>query len=153
VEEIAEKAKVWAAVLTVSAAALGLGMPTAGADEATAKQLFKAMSDYLAAQKTISLDYDSNLEIVTTEKQKIGLASSGTLTLKRPDQVRATRTGGFADVELGFRREAADPSRQEREYLRSARGAGQHRSLGRRVAGKIPSAGAGGRSFDVGSRS
>jgi hypothetical protein len=102
VEEIANKAKTWTAVLAVAAVASGLGMPIAGADEATAKRLLKAMSDYMAAQKTISLDYDANLEIVTPEKQKVGLASSGTLTLQRPDQLRATRTGGFANVELAF---------------------------------------------------
>jgi len=92
----------WTAVLAVAAAISGMGVPSAGADETTAKRLSKGMSDYLAAQQAFSLDYDSNLEIVTTKKQKIGLASSGTLTLKRPDKVRATRTGGFADVELVF---------------------------------------------------
>ena len=56
-EVIAKKAKMWTAVLAVVAAASGLGMPTAGADEATAKRLLKAMSDYMAAQKAISLDY------------------------------------------------------------------------------------------------
>jgi hypothetical protein len=60
------------------------------------------MSDYLAAQKAISFDYDSNLEIVSTQQQKIGLASSGTLTLNRPDKLHATRTGGFANVEMVF---------------------------------------------------
>ena len=98
----AGRTKMWTAVLAVAAAISGMGVPSAGADEATAKRLFKGMSDYLAAQQAFSLDYDSNLEIVTTKKQKIGLASSGTLTLKRPDNVRATRTGGFADVELVF---------------------------------------------------
>ena len=60
------------------------------------------MSDYLAAQKAISFDYDSNLEIVSTDQQKVGLASSGTLTLNRPDRLHATRTGGFANVEMAF---------------------------------------------------
>jgi hypothetical protein len=60
------------------------------------------MSDYLAGQKTISLEYDSTLEIVTRQGQKLGFASSGTVTLSRPDKIRATRTGGFADVELVF---------------------------------------------------
>ena len=36
------------------------------ADEADAKRILKAMSDYLAAQKAISFDYDSSLEIVST---------------------------------------------------------------------------------------
>jgi len=74
----------------------------ARADEAQAKSLLRAMSDYLAAQKAISFDYDSNLEIVSTDQQKVGLASSGTLTLNRPDRLHATRTGGFANVEMAF---------------------------------------------------
>jgi hypothetical protein len=60
------------------------------------------MSDYLAAQKAISLDYDSNLEIVSTQQQKVGLASSGTVTLNRPDKLHVTRAGGFANVEMVF---------------------------------------------------
>jgi len=74
----------------------------ARADEAQAKSLLKAMSDYPAGQKAISFDYDSNLEIVSTQQQKIGLASSGTLTLNRPDKLHATRNGGFANVEMVF---------------------------------------------------
>ena len=60
------------------------------------------MSDYLAAQKAISFDYDASLEIVSTQQQKVQLASSGTLTLNRPDKLHATRTGGFANVEMVF---------------------------------------------------
>jgi hypothetical protein len=60
------------------------------------------MSDYLAAQKAISFDFDSTLEFVTTDNQKIALASSGTVTLNRPDKIHATRTGGFSNVELVF---------------------------------------------------
>ena len=80
-----------------------LAMATAArADETEAKRLFKAMSDYLAAQKSLSLDFDLTLEIVTKEGQKIGLASSGSVTLQRPDKIRAMRHGGFTDVELVF---------------------------------------------------
>jgi hypothetical protein len=93
--------------LNLSAAALALmvvvGAPTAArADEAAAKSLLKAMSDYLAAQKAISFSYDSNLEIVTKDKQKLALASSGTVILDRPDKARVTRHGGFADIEAVF---------------------------------------------------
>ncbi len=91
--------------LTVAALALvvGLGLaPASMADEASAKSLLKAMSDYLAAQKSLSLLYDANLEVVTKEQQKLTLSSSGTLTLSRPDKIRATRSGGFVDVELVF---------------------------------------------------
>src|SRR6266446_3418466 len=94
-------AKVWATVLAVAAAGI-VSMSVARADEAQARSLLKAMSEYLAAQKTISFEYDSNLEIVSTQQQKIGLASSGTLTLERPDKLHATRTGGFSNVEMVF---------------------------------------------------
>jgi hypothetical protein len=40
--------------------------------------------------------------VVTKDQQKLMLSSSGTLTLSRPDKVRATRFGGFADAELVF---------------------------------------------------
>src|SRR5215510_9466032 len=89
----------WAAVLAMTAL---VSLPAARADEAQAKALFKAMSDYLSAQKTLSYDYDTTLEIVTKEKQKLGLASSGSVTLNRPDKIRAMRSGGFAQVELVF---------------------------------------------------
>ena len=92
-------------LLAASAAALilaiGLGAP-ARADEAAAKNLLKAMSDYLTAQKAISFDYDVDLELVSTQQQKIALASSGSLILNRPDKVHLTRTGGFANAEMVF---------------------------------------------------
>jgi len=95
------RAKRWAFVLAL--AMIGtVGISGARADETQAKSLLKAMSDYLAGQKAISFDYDSNLEIVSTQQQKIGLASSGTLTLNRPDKLHATRSGGFANVEMVF---------------------------------------------------
>lgn len=94
------------ASLSIAALALMLGLggalSGARADEADARKLLKAMSDYMAAQKAISFQYDTILEIVTKDKQKLGLASSGTITLNRPDKIRYTRTGGFADVEVVF---------------------------------------------------
>lgn len=82
---------------------LGLGASlNANADANDAKRLVKTMSDYLAAQKSISFSYDSNLQVVTADKQKLELASSGTVTLQRPDKIRAVRSGGFADVEMVF---------------------------------------------------
>src|SRR5215510_6384794 len=89
-------AKTWATVFAVAATVGMANMSAARADEAQAKSLFKAMSDHLAAQQALSFEYDTNLEFVTKQKQKLGLASSGTVTLNRPDKLRATRTGGFA---------------------------------------------------------
>src|SRR5215831_9857827 len=92
----------WISVLALLGIA-GIANISAGqADETNAKSLLKAMSDYLAAQKAISFDYDSSLEIVSIQQQKIALASSGTLTLDRPDKLHATRTGGFANIEMVF---------------------------------------------------
>ena len=72
------------------------------ADDAQAKALFKTMSDYVSGQKAISFKFDSNLDVVTSQKQKLGLASSGTITINRPDKIHATREGGFANVEFAF---------------------------------------------------
>src|SRR5215472_8212298 len=99
---VTKSAKQWAAVLALLAATGTANISAARADEANAKSLLKAMSDYLAAQNAISFDYDSNLELVNTQQQKIALASSGTVTLKRPDKLRATRTGGFSNIEMVF---------------------------------------------------
>jgi len=73
-----------------------------GADEADAKRIFKAMSDYMGAQKSLSFEFDATLEVVTTDGQKLALASSGTVALHRPDKIRATRKSGFANVEMVF---------------------------------------------------
>jgi hypothetical protein len=94
-------------VRSVSAVALSLIVVLVtstgvSADEADARRLLKAMSDYLAAQKALSFGYDATLEIVTQDEQKLALASSGTVTLERPDKIRTTRSSGFADVEMSF---------------------------------------------------
>jgi hypothetical protein len=96
-----------AASAGVSALAIALlaGMaisPNAVAGEAEAKALLKAMSTYMAEQKALSFEYDANLEIVTRDKQKLALASSGAVALSRPDKIRATRSGGFLDTETVF---------------------------------------------------
>jgi hypothetical protein len=67
-----------------------------------AKTLLKTMSDYVASQKNISIAYDSDIEVITGDLQKIQFTSSGQLQLSRPDKVHASRTGGYADVEFFF---------------------------------------------------
>ena len=80
---------------------VSLALPTsAWADDA--KELLKKMSDFLAAQKTISFTYQSSLEAVTPDFEKLQFVSSGTANLTRPDKLRVTRTGGFADVDVSF---------------------------------------------------
>ena len=68
--KVTRTVKKWAAVLAAIATAVTANISAGRADEAQAKSLLKAMSDYLAAEKAISFDYDSNLEIVSTQQQK-----------------------------------------------------------------------------------
>ena len=63
--------------------------PRVKADDASAKNakaLLKAMSDYLAAQKVMSLSYDSVFEVVTKEHQKLQIATSGTVVAQPAGQ-------------------------------------------------------------------
>ena len=72
----------------------------AHAGEADAKKMLKAMSDYMTSEKAISFNFDAGLEVVTKDDQKLALLSSGSVMLNRPDKIRFTRAGGFADIEL-----------------------------------------------------
>ena len=102
VGRVAKTTTTWAIALAVVGMAGTADISAGRADEAFAKSRLKAMSDYLGAQKAISFDYDVNLELVSTQQQKIALVSSGTMTLNRPDKFHMTRTGGFANVEMVF---------------------------------------------------
>jgi hypothetical protein len=74
----------------------------AGAEDADARKVLKSMADYVTSQKTLLLSFDSDIEAMTPDLQKIQFTSSGQVLLSRPDKLRATRTGGYADVELVF---------------------------------------------------
>ena len=54
----------------MSAALLLAGVPRAQAAGDDASQILKAMSDYLATQKTISAAFDSALEVMTPQGEK-----------------------------------------------------------------------------------
>ncbi len=82
------------AVLSVAA--------TQGARADDAAKVLKTMSDYLAGQKTLSAKFDSDIEVVTPELQKIQFTSSGEMKMNRPDKLRVRRTGGYADVDLTY---------------------------------------------------
>ncbi|MFZ0613196.1 MAG: DUF2092 domain-containing protein, partial [Desulfobacterales bacterium] len=100
-----ESVKMYGRLMVAVALSLTLLLGTSAgvsADEADAKRIIKAMSDYMGAQKSLSFEFDATLEVVTKDDQKLALASSGTVTLNRPDKIRVTRAGGFADVEMTF---------------------------------------------------
>jgi hypothetical protein len=90
------------AISVTTLAVVAISPSGAIADADFAKASLKKMSDYLASQDVIAFDYDATFEVVTKEDQKLGLASSGTVTLDRPDKIRATREGGFVNLEMIF---------------------------------------------------
>lgn len=98
------KAKVF--VFKMIAAALAAVVITAPAlaeqKAGDAKAMLKAMSDYVSSQKTIELTFDSGIEVITPQLEKIQFTNSGNALLSRPDKMRAHRVGGYADVEMFF---------------------------------------------------
>ncbi|MDE2377600.1 DUF2092 domain-containing protein [Bradyrhizobium sp.] len=84
---------------TAVAVLLFAAAPVRADDAAT---ILKSMTDYLGSQKTLSASFDSDIEIITPELQKIQFTSSGEMKLSRPDKLRVRRTGGYADVELVY---------------------------------------------------
>ena len=60
------------------------------------------MSDYVSSQKTIELTFDSDIEVISSDLEKLQFTSSGEVLMSRPDKLRAHRVGGYADVELYF---------------------------------------------------
>jgi hypothetical protein len=83
-------------------AVVAYAVTPASAEQSEARAVFKAMSDFLTAQQSVSVGYDATLEIVTADMMKVGFASSGSLSFNRPDKIRMTRTGGIADVEMVY---------------------------------------------------
>lgn len=65
-----------------------------------AKAILKKMSDYIAGQQNFSVAFDSDVEVITQDLQKIQFTNSGKMLVSRPDKVRAERTGGYSDVVL-----------------------------------------------------
>ena len=74
----------------------------AQAQEGDAKAILKAMSDYVSSQQTIELTFDSDIEVITPQLEKIQFTNSGEVLLSRPDKLRAHREGGYADVAMFF---------------------------------------------------
>ena len=75
---------------------------SAQAQSDDAGKILKAMAEYITHQKALSVTFDSDIEVITSDQQKLQFTSSGQLQLSRPDKLHATRTGGYADIELVF---------------------------------------------------
>jgi len=72
------------------------------AQDRDARSILKAMSDYVGSQQTIGFTFDSSIEVITPQLEKIQFTNSGSALLSRPDKFRAHRTGGYSDVFLTF---------------------------------------------------
>ena len=103
------------AIATSVGSAVFLPAAAAGDDAA---QILKAMSDYLASQKTISATYNSDIEVITPDLQKIQFNSSGTILMNRPDEIRATRIGGLLQYRTDLRWPDLHGLRQKHQSLR-----------------------------------
>ena len=90
-------------LVRMSAAAACIATLTSPAlAEDDAARILKAMTDYTAGQKSISATFDSDIEVITPDLQKLQFTSSGQIRLERPDKLRIKRTGGYTDVDLVF---------------------------------------------------
>jgi hypothetical protein len=96
------KGVLFATLASVLVAALTAAPVRAQMQGSDAKSILKAMSDYVRNQKTIELTFDSDIEVITPQMEKIQFTNSGEVLLSRPDKLRAHRVGGYADVELFF---------------------------------------------------
>lgn len=83
-------------------AALLAAAPLAQAQEGDATAILKSSTDYVSGQQKIALSFDSSIEVITPQLEKIQFTNSGSVLLSRPDKLRAHRVGGYADVEMVF---------------------------------------------------
>ena len=101
--------KMWShftkAVLVYAAAglcgvALAPSVRAEGAVDPDAQRVLTAMSNYLGALKSFSVEYSAVDEIVTPEGQKLQFLHSGEITVQRPDKLYVIRRGaaGIAEV-------------------------------------------------------
>ena len=82
-------------MFVVISASVGPSARAQPADDAM--KILKTMTDYVSNQKVISATYDTDIEVITDNLQKIQFASSGQMLLSRPDKVRASRVGSCSD--------------------------------------------------------
>jgi len=88
-------------LLVLMASILTVASPVQAEDQ-SARNILKAMADYLASQNVISATFDSDIEVITPALQKIQFTNSGEVTIRRPDRLFAKRAGGYSHVEMMF---------------------------------------------------
>jgi hypothetical protein len=95
----------WPGLMTATVLAFATivcGSEPGRAEDNGASKILRAMSDYVAKQKSISATFDTDVEVITNDLQKIQFASSGTMQMVRPDKLWVSRVGGYTDVDLVF---------------------------------------------------
>ena len=134
--------RAWRVATVLLGAGLLSGLASPAWSDEEAMQLLKKTSDYMAKQQTISMKFDSDIEIVTPSLQKIQFASSGEALLT-DRQAAPVTAGRLLGCRTGVRRRHGHPARQERERLCADAVHGRHRRsrgqaprrVGRRCAG------------------
>lgn len=89
-----------AMMLGVATSAPSLAEPTPIDPDAIA--MLRSMSDYVGSLQSLQVAFDSDIEIITPQLEKIQFTNSGTATLVRPNKIRAHRIGGYSDVEMVY---------------------------------------------------
>ena len=70
--------------------------------EPQAEKLLQRMSDYVAGRQQFTVKAESSLEVVLTSGQKLQYDSPATLTVSRPNKLRAHRKGDIVDQEFFY---------------------------------------------------
>ena len=65
-----------------------------------ALNLLRKSLEFVGQQDTLLMDFDSDIEVVTPEIEKVQFTSSGKMLLERPGNLYIARTGGYSDIEL-----------------------------------------------------
>lgn len=67
-----------------------------------ADTVLRAMTTYMAGLKQFSIRTENSLEVVTAEGQKIQFVAPASLTVSRPDQLKAERRGDIVEQSFYF---------------------------------------------------
>ena len=81
-------------------AATALVAVPAAADPASARQVLKSMSDYMASQKSLWTRFDVSLDVITPGVERYSVCSIRQYVDEPSHKLRVARQGGYTDVEL-----------------------------------------------------
>jgi hypothetical protein len=99
----ARRLRVFAGVIALQLA-FGSAAPAQSQD---AGAILMATTRYVSGLTALSATFDSDVEVLTADLEKIQFSSSGDVQLARPNKFSAHRRGGYADVSIYFDGKAA----------------------------------------------